>query len=108
MFALLLVDSQQYPFVCFVQGLRQLIQGVSDICGITTSQPIQLTVDPSEPASFCESKWHETSIAMSHMPLALCDSELITSCLSSGLHLRMFWSDSTNDSMYLTISSFWP
>src|ERR1700679_409773 len=108
MFTFLPVDSQQYPCVCLVQGLRQLIQGFSDICGITTPQSIQLTVNPSKPASFRESKWHETLIVMCYMPLAVSDSESITNCLSSGVHLCMLGSDSTTDSMYLTISIFWP
>src|SRR5579863_4995989 len=46
-----------------------------------------------------ESLQHEIFPGMSYIPSTFCDSNSITSCLSSALHLRMFASDSTTDFM---------
>jgi hypothetical protein len=46
-----------------------------------------------------ESLQYEILLAMSYIPSAFSDSDSITSCLSSALHLGIFTSDSTTDLM---------
>ena len=50
-FLFLLIDSQQRTAICFIQSLRQVVQGIPDTRRKTMTQRVHLADNPSKPTT---------------------------------------------------------